>query len=88
MLGKDTPFLVPCRGDDLHFQMIFGFQIRFLPRLDVVLEGVNQALHQNGGTLLEFIGDEAWFTSSPSDTYPPRKRRILQQKESISCLMK
>jgi len=25
----------------------------------VVLEGVNQALEQNGGTLLEFIGDEA-----------------------------
>ena len=25
----------------------------------MVLEGVNQALHQNGGTLLEFIGDEA-----------------------------
>lgn len=29
-----------------------------LSLLDVVLEGVNQALHQNGGTLLEFIGDE------------------------------
>ena len=25
----------------------------------MVLEGVNQALEQNGGTLLEFIGDEA-----------------------------
>ena len=35
-----------------------GFPVA-LPRLDVVLEGVNQALHQNGGTLLEFIGDEA-----------------------------
>lgn len=29
-----------------------------LSLLDVVLEGVNQALEQNGGTLLEFIGDE------------------------------
>ncbi|CAJ1333134.1 unnamed protein product, partial [Effrenium voratum] len=29
-----------------------------LELLDVVLEGVNQALEQNGGTLLEFIGDE------------------------------
>ena len=88
MLGKDTLFGFPERAMCFAFSDDGGFLQLVPPRLDVVLEGVNQALHQNGGTLLEFIGDEAWFTSSPSDTYPPQKRRILQQKESISCLMK
>ena len=51
---QNLPIMEPLSDDFCHRVATVG-----IPRLDVVLEGVNQALVQNGGTLLEFIGDEA-----------------------------
>ena len=85
----DLVFAYQQKGKEEHRRQVFAVRLFFL-RLELVLQAVNQALEQNGGTLLEFIGDEAVRVQKccVSSVCSPSQQRALLGTKGIASRSK